>query len=183
MSTKEINDRVVNALFSKGVGEAYKAIPYIVQSLYGLIEREDDERPDTLVRLLSGMGLDTAEKIASFVTGDGSLDGADLVTITYRSDRPQPGELVCVEWGDGNIIPADVWLYQVGDHWKATVHPEIDTWWEGSDTEDLRSAPPNWVRHIADVPETGTLDWVHTSRPYDALRAGAAHLSRLAISL
>ena len=93
----------------------------------------------------------------------GLADVAEHEGFCDRSDRPLPGTLVCTELGD-KIVPADVWLYQIGNHWKATMHTEIATWWDGSDPENIlgEEVPWDWHRPIADVPRGGTLGWVST---------------------
>lgn len=102
--------------------------------------------------------------------------------VTNTTVRPVSGDLVCVEWGDTfGVIPADVWLWQAGNSWKATMHPEIATWWEGTSDEERLSldCPDVWARHISDVPTTGTLDWCWTDDAEAAARRGMVALSHL----
>lgn len=47
-----------------------------------------------------------------------------------RHDRPEPGDLVCTEFGQWGFVAADVWLWQTGDTWSAQEAWEIETWWD-----------------------------------------------------
>lgn len=95
--TAEINDRVVAALFSEvKAHEAYAAIPFIVQTLYGLSEHSIDTPAETLLRLLSGLGLDTANKVIRFLS-------ADYIAETCSGDaddrQAHPHHLACAPAG------------------------------------------------------------------------------------
>lgn len=70
MSTYTINDRVVDALFSEGPQAGYRAVPLVVQTLFGLVEHADDTPTDTLLRLLDALGLNTADKVRDFFDRD-----------------------------------------------------------------------------------------------------------------
>lgn len=58
-------------------------------------------------------------------------------------------------------LPADVWLWQVGDQWIAqTAAFNLESWWDGADEKDIATRPEQWWYPIGVLPTWGTLMWL-----------------------
>lgn len=76
-----------------------------------------------------------------------------------RRGKPEPDETVYYysEHHDALLL-ADVWLWQVGNTWRACPAYEISTWWEGGDPV-AAGAPVVWWYPITQIPEGDNYFW------------------------